>query len=336
MDFITIIFIIISLICIISLILIFVKIRNMSEIIDSNKNIIYNQILKENELNIPSSITLDKLTVKDLEVENNLTTSNINSNNDSISINSNINLNSDQIQVNPKMNIKALYNYADDTTKDEFKNKKIQLIYVDDTDDSKMDINLHLDEVAYYVGNTYKEKHSREKQKISNQTKLKEPETKQYNFVSIKNDKYFMYDKDNNIIGCIAPNEDKLTIINNDEPKSSIEYEDEYNIYDKYKNPIKIKKEVKQLNLNNNDIIEISKELKKHLDFGNQHRKYNKDLLNSNFYPIQLLDKIKNYKFKIEGEEYNPPAAASRNIIENFDNVLNYNNVPNFDIYYYY
>ena len=97
----TIIFGIIILICLTSIVLLFIKIRsmsnsidNVSKLIEGNKKLIDSHIL--NDLTeIPSTLNLEKLKVKDLEVENNLSASNINSNDDSISINSKVIFNKD-------------------------------------------------------------------------------------------------------------------------------------------------------------------------------------------------------------------------------------------------
>lgn len=321
----TIIFTICIIICVISMILLFIKLNNISETIEINQL----------ESKIPSSLTLDKLKVKDLEVENNLMASNINSENDSLSINSNVelnkdlHLNGDKLKVNPKMIINTSYNYADDSTKDDFINKKLQYLYIDDSDDSNMDMNLHLDEIAYYMGTSYKERIKRMNKNKKEETSI--GEYKPINFIPISNDNYYMYDESGDIIGCMAVDNNKLTKF---KPRDDVEYikpvdyEDEYNLYDNNKQPIIIKKFVKQLNLNDNDVIEITKELKEHLDFGNQLRANNPELFNTNFYPIQLIDKVKNGQFKIKGEEYNPPAVGTK--IENFSNI------PSFEIYYYY
>ena len=178
MDTSIIIFSIIILICLISITILFIKfntisksIDNISNLIDGNKKLIDQHIL--NDLTkLPSTLNLEKLKVKDLEVENNLTTSNINSNNDTISINSNVNINSDKIKVNPKVILNTEYNYNDDI--ELMKDKNLEYINIDDSNDSNIDINYKLNDTIYYVVNKYKKDKKKKKIKVENKEDVKE------------------------------------------------------------------------------------------------------------------------------------------------------------------
>lgn len=116
--------IIIFIILIIIIFMLYYKLNNINKIINNLININHN-LLKENS-NI-KELTLDNLKVKNLEIENNLIspnikTNNLSSNNNLININSDIYVNND-INVNPKAGIKVKLDLGNGTDKPYLGNK---------------------------------------------------------------------------------------------------------------------------------------------------------------------------------------------------------------------
>ena len=325
--------IIIGIICITCLIILFVKMKNINE--NLNKHITTD--LKE----LPDEITLNKLKVKDLEVDDRLSTSLIYNKNDEIPIavsspiwftkdmtiqndklnihSNNMLLNNDVIEVNPELTLTTEF-YKDKAINHQ---KPLNLVNINETT-SDINMKFNLKDVVYTL---YNNENKKNKTKETKEEIIENNENKdKLNYITINDDDNYIYDENNEIIGVkemINPVEYPGESIKNDKGEITGEkaphIEDDYYIYDMWSEPKEVKKDVKHLKFNDNDIIVISKKLKDYLQNAIDYRYSNVYFLIR--YPQELVNKIKNNKYKIKDE--------------NNENIETFIDIPSYNYYIY-
>ena len=324
MNYSLIISIIIGVICITCLIILYVKMSNLNE--NLNKHITTD--LKE----LSAEITLDKLKVKNLEVDDKLSTSfiynkkskspiyinspthfskNMEIENDKLDINSNNMILNNNIKVNPNLKLITEFNTSEATNH----KKSSKIININD-DKSYITMELNLNDIVYPLYNNENRKNQGDKiDKDSKVEIIDNVVIEQNRDVNIDNDEDFIYDNNGHKIGIM-----KEKLLEKSCYNGSV-YDVDGGLRETSITSSDCNFNISILYLKDNDIIHISQQLYDHLQNGIATMK-NREVINSLMYPRELLNKITSNKYVINTDKQNEPNSVP---IETFIDIPSYN-----------